>query len=87
MRGTIPAENGGVVHLFVVYGYQGAEENSDKLLLVDKLLSGELAEAQVVCVEQPVLLVGDFDADPGVTIFAEIITDLTRYRPIVLELI
>ena len=35
-----------MVHLFVVYGHQGAEEDADQLLLTDKLLQAVLAEAQ-----------------------------------------
>ena len=66
MRVTLPTGAGGVVNLFVVYGYQGAEEDSDELLLTDRLLGAVLAEAQVVCVGQPVLVVGDLNADPGV---------------------
>ena len=38
------------VHLFVVYGYQGSEEDREKLSLTDKLLHAVLAEAQVCCV-------------------------------------
>ena len=49
MRVTLPTGRGGVVHLFVVSGYQGEEEDSDKLALTDKLLNAVLAEAQVVC--------------------------------------
>ena len=45
-----------MVHLFVVYGYQGAEEDAEKLRLTDRLLQAVLAEAQVVCVGQPILL-------------------------------
>ena len=57
LRTTLPAGNGGVVHLFVVYGYQGAEEeDADQLLLADKLLQAVLAEAQVVCGGQPLLI-------------------------------
>ena len=41
-----------MVHLFVVYGYQGAEEDAGKLRLTDRLLQAVLAEAQVVCVGQ-----------------------------------
>ena len=59
MRVTLPTGDGGVVHLFVVYGYQGAEEDSEKLLLTDRLLGAVLAKAQVVCVGQPMLIVGD----------------------------
>ena len=31
LRTTLPTAQGGVVHLFVVYGYQGAEEDAEKL--------------------------------------------------------
>ena len=65
LRTTLP-EKGGVVHLFVVYGNQGAEEDEDQLLLTDKLLQAVLAEAQVVCVGQPMLIAGDLNADPAV---------------------
>ena len=66
LRTTLPTGKGGVVHLFVVYGYQGAEEDADQLLLTDKLLQAVLAEAQVVCVGQPLLIAGDLNADPAV---------------------
>ena len=32
LRITLPTGKGGVVHLFVVYGYQAAEDDSDQLL-------------------------------------------------------
>ena len=38
LRTTLPTSGGGVVHLFVVYGYQGAEEDAEKLRLIDRLL-------------------------------------------------
>ena len=67
MRTTLPTAQGGVVHLFVVYGYQGAEDDdADKLQLTDRLLQAVLAETHVVCVGQPVLFAGDLDADPAV---------------------
>ena len=47
LRTTLPTAQGGVVHLFVVYGYQGAEEDAEKLRLTDRLLQAVLAEAQV----------------------------------------
>ena len=31
LRTTLPTGKGGVVHLFVVYGYQGAEEDAEKV--------------------------------------------------------
>ena len=65
LRVTLPAGNG-AVHLFVVYGYQGAEEVAEKLQLSVKLLQSVLAEARVVCTGQLVLIVGDLNADPAV---------------------
>ena len=56
----------GVVGLFVVHGYQGAEEDPEMLLNADKLLQAVLAEAQVVRVGQPLLISGDLKADPCV---------------------
>ena len=65
-RTTLPTGKGGVVHLFVVYGYQGTEEDADQPQLTDKLLQAVLAEAQVVCIGQPMLFAGDLIADPAV---------------------
>ena len=62
-RVTLPTGEGRVVHLFVVHGYQGAEVDPQKLALTDKLLQAVMAEAQVVCVGQPMLIVGDLKAD------------------------
>ena len=66
LRTTLPTSQGGVVHLFVVYGYQGAEEDAEKLRLTDRLLQAVFAEAQVVCIGQPMLIAGDLNADPAV---------------------
>ena len=66
LRTTLPTGKGGVVHLFVVYGYQGAEDDAEKLRLTDRLLQAVLAEAQVVCIGQPMLITGDLNADPAV---------------------
>ena len=66
LRTTLPTSQGGVVHLFVVYGYQGAEEDVAKLRLTDHLLQAVLVEAQMVCIGQPMLIAGDLNADPAV---------------------
>ena len=66
LRTTLPTAQGGVVHLFVVYGYQGAEEDAEKLRLIDRLLQAVLVEAQMVCIGQPMLIAGDLNADPAV---------------------
>ena len=54
------------VHLFAVYGHQGAEEDAEKLRLTDRVLQAVLVEAQVVCIGQPLLIAGDLNADPAV---------------------
>ena len=69
---TLPTGKEGAVHLFVVYGYQGAEEDPDKLQLIGKLLQSVLAEAQVVCVGQPLLIAGDLNADPAVILLVSL---------------
>ena len=66
LRTTLPSGKGGVVHLLVVYGFQVAEKDGDKLQFTDKLLQAVLAKAQVVCIGQPVLIAGDLNADPPV---------------------
>ena len=55
-----------MVHLFVVYGNQGAEENAEKIRLTDRLLQAVLVEVQMVCIGQPMLIAGDLNADPAV---------------------
>ena len=65
LRTTLPTSQGGVVHLFVVYGYQGAEEDADQLQLTDKLLQAVLVEAHMVCIGQPMRIAGDLNADPA----------------------
>ena len=66
LRTTLPTSRGGVVHLFVVYGYQEAEDDAEKLRLTDSLLQAVLVEAQIVCTGQPMLIAGDLNADPTV---------------------
>ena len=53
-----------MVHLFVIYGYQGTEEYAEKLQLTGKLLQAVLAVAGVVC--KPVLIAWNLNADPAV---------------------
>ena len=67
LRTTLPTGKGGVVHLFVVYGFQEAED-SDQHTLTDKLLQAVFAEAQVGCVGQPLPNAGDLNADPAVNL-------------------
>ena len=46
--------------------HQGAESDPEKLQLSDRLFAAVLAEARMCCAGQPVILVGDFNADPTV---------------------
>ena len=64
MRVVLPLGNGGVVHLFVVYGYQVADNDPEKLQLTEHLFAAVLAEARLCCAGQPVVLAGDFNVEP-----------------------
>ena len=66
MRVVLPLGNGGVVHLFVVYGYQGADNDPEKLQLTEHLFAAVLAEARLCYAGQPVVLAGDFNVEPFV---------------------
>ena len=65
MRVVLPLGNGSIVHLFVIYGYQG-ESDPEKLQLFEHLLAAVLAEARMCCAGQPVILAGDFNVEPTV---------------------
>ena len=64
VRCVLPLGNGRVMHLVVVYGYQGADEDAEKLSLSDKLLGAALCELAVVARGQPCVLAGDFNIEP-----------------------
>ena len=66
-RVVLPLGTGDVATLFAIYGYPGAENDPDKLALMDQLLTSVLAEAM--------MLVGDLNADPLVIPFT-----CQRYR-------
>ena len=66
LRVTLSTGMGGVVRLFCSQWISGAEEDSEKLQLADKLVQAVLAEAQVVCVVQLLHIAGDLNADPAV---------------------
>ena len=60
----MPVAGGRVVHLVVVYGFQGASTDPEKLRLTDKLLDAVLCELAVVASGQPCLIVGDLNIEP-----------------------
>ena len=49
-----------------IYGYQGAENDPEKLQLTEHLFAAVLAEARMCCAGQPVILAGDFNVEPTV---------------------
>ena len=53
-----------MAHLVVVYGFQGASTDSEKLRLTEKLLDAVLCELAVVASGQPCLTVGDLNIEP-----------------------
>ena len=50
--------------MVVLYGYQGADRDSERLALTDQLLDAALGELGVVAREQPCPMVGDFNVEP-----------------------
>ena len=64
VRCVLPLGGGRVMHLVVLYGYQGADRDSERLALTDQLLDAALGELGVLAREQPCLLVGDFNVEP-----------------------
>ena len=63
----LPSTNGGIAHLFVVYGYQGSEVDLHKPALTKKLLEAVFGDAGGCGTGQPVVDSGDFNAGPLVT--------------------
>ena len=64
VRCVLPLGNGRVMHLVVVYGYQGADDDSEKLGLMNQLVEAALCELAVVARGQPCVLAGDFNVEP-----------------------
>ena len=52
------------LHLVVLYGYQGADGDVEQLSLPDQLFDAALGELRVVALDQPCLIVGDFNVEP-----------------------
>ena len=53
-----------MVHLVVVYGFQGASTDPEKLRLTEKLLVAVLCKLAVVASGQPCFIVGDLNIEP-----------------------
>ena len=60
----LPVASGRFLHLVVLYGHQGADTDAEQLALTEQLFDAALGELGVVALDQPCLLVGDFNAEP-----------------------
>ena len=63
VRCLLPLASGRFLHLFVLYGYQGADSDAEQLALTDHLFDAALCELHAVAAGQPCLLVGDFNVE------------------------
>ena len=64
VRCLLPLASGRFLHLFVLYGYQGADSDAEQLSLTEQLFDAALGELSVVARGQPCLLVGDYNVEP-----------------------
>ena len=64
VRCMLPLASGRFLHLFVLYGYQGADTDAEQLSLTDQSFEAALGELHTVAFGQPCLLVGDFNVEP-----------------------
>ena len=65
LRCLLPVASGRFLHLVVLYGYQGADGDAEQLSLTDQLFDAALGELRVVALDQPCLIVGDFNVEPA----------------------
>ena len=64
LRCVLPVASGRFLHLVVLYGYHGADRDAEQLSLTDQLFDAALGELGVVALDQPCLIVGDFNVEP-----------------------
>ena len=64
VRCMLPLGTGRFMHLFVLYGYQGADTDAEQLAITEQLFDAALGEVSVVARGQPCMIVGDFNAEP-----------------------
>ena len=64
VRCLLPLAAGRFMHLFVLYGFQGADTDAEQLALTERLFDAAFGELHVVACGQPCLLVGDFNVEP-----------------------
>ena len=64
LRCLLLVASGRFLHLVVLYGYQGADGDAEQLSLTEQLFDAALGELRVVALDQPCLIVGDFNVEP-----------------------
>ena len=64
VRCLLPLGAGRFMHLVVLYGYQGADTDTEQLASTEQLFDAALDELSVVGRGQPCMLVGDFNVEP-----------------------
>ena len=64
VRCMLPLAAGKFMNLVVLYGYQGADADTEQLALSEQLFDAAWSELNVVARGQPCLLVGDFYVEP-----------------------
>ena len=64
LRCLLPVASGRFLHLVVLYGYLGADVMLSVFRATDQLLDAALGELRVVALDQPCLIVGDFNVEP-----------------------
>ena len=65
LRSVISVGSGRVVHVVVVYGFQGADVDREKLARTEQLFQAVMCELRVVGDGHPYLLLGDFNIEPS----------------------
>ena len=64
VRCVLPLGNGRLIHLVVACGFQGADDDAEKLSFTDQLFDAALCELAVVSTDQPRVIAGDFNVEP-----------------------
>ena len=65
LRSVISVGGGRVVHFVVVYGFQGADRDREKLARTERLFQDVMCELRIVSDGNPFLLLGDFNIEPS----------------------
>ena len=65
LRCIDPVANGQIIHVVVVYGFQGADTVMEKLTCTEQLFEVVLADLRVVGQGHPHLVLGDFIVEPS----------------------